>query len=242
MPPPRPGEVLIVIPAYNEELSLPDTLAEVRRECPWADVVVINDGSADDTARITESLGYPVLSLPFNLGIGGAVQTGFQYALRGKHRVVVQVDADGQHPADAVLLLIKPVLDGACDVSVGSRFLEKRMYRQTFWRALGIWILARLISLIARKRITDPTSGFRAYSRDVVTKLALDYPYDYPEPEALVHLSRNGFRMLEIPVWMRPRRQGVSSIAPVSAKYMLKVVLAILLSLLRPRDPRAQGS
>lgn len=233
---------LLVIPAYNEERSIATTLAELRRECSWAAVLVVNDGSRDETARIARSLGVRVLSLPFNLGIGGAVQTGFQYAVQHGYDVIVQVDADGQHVPGEVARLIGPVVHGTADVVVGSRFLEGRLYRQTPGRALGIAILARLIHLIVGRRFTDPTSGFRAYSRGAVLALAEEYPYDYPEPEALVYLSRRRFRILEIPVHMRPRRDGVSSIGfLVSVKYMFKVTLAIVLSAFRPARPGVGG-
>lgn len=234
---PLQHRVLIVVPAYNEERCLPLTLAEISKECPWADVVVINDGSRDATVAAAAAFGYPVLSLPFNLGIGGAVQTGFQFAVRNGYDVVVQLDADGQHPPRAVRELVQPVIDGTCDVVIGSRFLKEGAYRQTVLRLLGIGILARLISGILRQRITDPTSGFRAYSREAVRDLAADYPYDYPEPEALLYLHRRKYRLHEIPVRMRARQDGVSSIGlAMGGKYMFKVVLAILASLLRPLE------
>lgn len=227
--------VLIVVPAYNEERCITRTLAEISEECPWADVVVVNDGSRDATGKAAAAFGYPVLSLPFNLGIGGAVQTGFQFAVRNGYSVVVQLDADGQHPARAVRGLIQPVLDGTCDVVIGSRFLEHGAYRQTVSRLIGIRILATLISRIIRQPITDPTSGFRAYSRDTVRHLATEYPYDYPEPETLVYLGRRSYRLCEVAVRMRPRRDGVSSIGlAVGGKYMFKVLVAILVSVLRP--------
>jgi glycosyltransferase involved in cell wall biosynthesis len=229
----------VVVPAYNEEAALPETLVELRRDCPWADVVVVNDGSADGTEAVAGAFGCRVISLPFNLGIGGAVQTGFQFAAAAGYRVVVQVDADGQHVPGEVGALVAPVLAGACDVAIGSRFLVKGSYRQTFWRSVGIRLLARVISILTRSRVTDPTSGFRAYSREAVAHLATDYPYDYPEPEALIILSRNRFRICEMPVPMRARRDGTSSIgAAVGAKYMFKVLLAIGISMLRPRGPR----
>lgn len=226
--------VLLVLPAYNEERSLPVILAEVRRECPWADVVIVNDGSRDDTELVAQASGYQVLSLPFNLGIGGAVQTGFKYAAAKDYDVVVQVDADGQHLPGEVEKLIAPVLDGRCDVAIGSRFLEDGAYRAGFFRTLGIRLLARIISMIVRKRITDPTSGFRAYGPAALASVAHDYPYDYPEPEALVTLSRRGLHIVEVPARMRARLDGISSIGlTVSIKYMFKVLLAIGLSLLR---------
>jgi glycosyltransferase involved in cell wall biosynthesis len=233
---PAPGEVLVVVPAYNEERSLPATLLELRRDCPWADAVIVDDGSGDGTRAAAAALGYRVLALPFNLGIGGAVQTGFQYAVGRGYRAVVQVDADGQHPPAEILRIVRPVLAGECDVAVGSRFLSPGGYRQTLWRRAGIAILAGVVSVATGRRVTDPTSGFRAYSPAAVGFLARDYPYDYPEPEALVALHRAGLRVVEVPVAMRPRRDGASSIgAVVGARYMFKVLLAIGVSLLRAR-------
>lgn len=238
---PAAGQVLVVVPAYNEEAALPETLAELRRDCPWADVVVIDDGSRDATRAVAEYHGYRVISLPFNLGIGGAVQTGFRFAASAGYRVVVQVDADGQHVPAEVATLVAPVMAGTCDVAIGSRFLIKGSYRQTFWRSVGIGLLARVISTLTRRRVTDPTSGFRAYSHAAIEHLAGEYPYDYPEPEALIILSRNGFSICELPVPMRARRDGTSSIgAAVGAKYMFKVLLAIGISMLRPRGSRAR--
>jgi hypothetical protein len=232
--PPGKGEVLIVVPAFNEAESIATTLGEIARECPWADVVVINDGSWDATAAIAGRFGYPVLSLPFNLGIGGAVQTGFQYAMLHDYVVVVQVDGDGQHPAGEVARLAAGVLSGENDILIGSRFLTPGAYQQTFWRGLGGRILARFISVVTRRRITDPTSGLRAYSREAVSYLAREYPYDYPEPEVLVYLGRKGFRVSEIAVGMRARRAGASSLSALGpAKYMFKTMLAIGLSALR---------
>jgi len=237
---PRAGQVLIVVPAFNEEASIAGTLAQIREHCPWADAVVIDDGSRDGTAREAAPFGFPVVRLPFNLGIGGAVQTGFLFALGKGYAAVVQVDGDGQHPPGAIAQVAAPVLAGTADVVVGSRFLPGGAYDQGFARALGGRILSRLVSAALRRRLVDTTSGFRAYSAAVVRHLAEDYPYDYPEPEVLVSLGRCGFRIAEIPVSMHPRRDGVSSIGlGVSVKYMMKVPLAILLTLLRPRGARA---
>ena len=232
--------IWVVLPAFNEEASIAGTLAQIREHCPWADAVVIDDGSRDGTAREAAPFGFPVVRLPFNLGIGGAVQTGFLFALGKGYAAVVQVDGDGQHPPGAIAQVAAPVLAGTADVVVGSRFLPGGAYDQGFARALGGRILSRLVSAALRRRLVDTTSGFRAYSAAVVRHLAEDYPYDYPEPEVLVSLGRRGFRIAEIPVSMHPRRDGVSSIGlGVSVKYMMKVPLAILLTLLRPRGARA---
>ena len=227
-------EVLVVVPAFNEERSLPVTLRNLIEHCPFADVLVIDDGSRDRTAELAIDAGCHVLSLPFNLGVGGAVQTGFAYAAQRHYSVVVQLDADGQHPSDEVEVLARRVLEGACDVAIGSRFLGQGGYRPTRSRALGIRLLARLVSVIVRQPVTDPTSGFRAYNADAVRDLAREYPYDYPEPEALIWLARWSYRIEELPVNMLPRYDGRSSItAWISAKYMFKVVLAIAVSAMR---------
>ncbi len=236
------NEVLVIVPAYNEERSLPMVLDELREHCAWTDVIVVNDGSSDATAEVAARGGAEVLTLAFNLGIGGAVQTGFLYAASRGYAAVVQVDADGQHPAAFVRRLVEPVLSGACDVTLGSRFLGQSSYRQTFWRARGIGILSRLISVLVHQPITDPTSGFRAYNREAAAYLAQEYPYDYPEPEALVALSHRHFRIKEISVDMRPRYDGVSSIGTwIGGKYMFKVTLAVGLSMLRSDKSRPRS-
>lgn len=220
--------LLVVIPAYNEQDSLPSVIADLRAYCPWANIVVVNDGSADNTSRIARSLGASVLDLPYNLGIGGAVQTGLLFAAERGYDIAVQFDGDGQHRADQIPLLLAALEDPGCDVALGSRFLKPSSYRVPLGRRCGIAIFRFVNSLVLRKRITDNTSGFRAYNRRALTFLAREYPHDYPEPESVVTLSRHGFRVVEVPVSMRMRQGGHSSITFLrSIYYMFKVLLAI---------------
>jgi glycosyltransferase involved in cell wall biosynthesis len=224
-----------MIPALNEEDSIGKVIADIRQHAPWADIAVINDGSTDATQRIAEDCGVIVLPMPYNVGIGSAVQTGFLYAARMGYQVAVQNDGDGQHSPAEIPLLVNALLETNSDVLIGSRYIEDRGYITPAARRVGIVILARIISFIIRQRVTDPTSGFRASNRRTLEYCAHDYPYDYPEPEAVVLLHRAGLRVCEIPVTMNPRYGGQSSITPLkSGYYMVKVILAILIGLLRP--------
>ncbi len=227
---------LIIVPAYNEEASLRAVLQELRETAPQFDVVVVNDGSDDATSEIARSLGTPVLDLCFNLGIGGAVQTGFKYALTQGYDAAVQVDSDGQFPPDRIASLVSLVLHEGWDMVIGSRYLAESGYEGSRLRRFGNFLLSKLAGLFSRQRVTDATSGFRAYSRKALTYLASYYPPDYPEPESIVFLARQGLRIREEPVTMRPRRGGVSSIGglrPLS--YMTKVSLALSMNALKER-------
>ncbi len=236
-----PSRVLIIIPAYNEEESLGRVLRKTREAMPEADIIVINDGSTDATPHIAEGYGAVVLSLPFNLGIGSAMQAGFMYARERSYHVAVQVDGDGQHDPGEIPQLICALETTNADVVIGSRYIEDRGYITPWPRRLGIVVLSALITIFIGKRITDPTSGFRALSRRAIDFCAVDYPFDYPEPESVVLFTRAGLRVLEIPVTMNPRYGGQSSITPLrSAYYMIKVILAIIIDLLRER-PQAPG-
>ena len=227
--------VLVIVPAYNEAANIQDVVCSIRREFPVADIVVVNDGSADDTARLAEEAGAMVLRLPYNLGIGGAMQTGYQFANERKYDVAIQVDGDGQHDPAYLPVLLAPLEDDRADLVIGSRFVGPSMFRSSFARKLGIKWFATLISLLTGQRVTDTTSGFRAADRTVIEFFAGAYPQDYPEPEAIVIAHRAGFRIQEVPVEMRERQGGRSSINPWrSLYYMVKVTLAILLSVFRP--------
>ncbi|MBI2954902.1 MAG: glycosyltransferase family 2 protein [Chloroflexi bacterium] len=227
-------KALIIVPAFNEEDSLDPLLQEIRMEIPEFDIVVVDDGSTDRTGEIARRHTAHVIQLPFNLGIGGAVQTGFRFARSGSYQIAIQVDGDGQHPPRQIMDLVKPVLDGEADVTIGSRFLGNSGYRPPFKRSVGIAVFRILNSLLLRRPITDCTSGFRAYNRRTIVFLADNYPIDYPEPESVVTLARAGFRIKEIPVDMRVRQGGRSSISGFgSAYYMVKVVLAILMEMSR---------
>lgn len=233
-----PVKVLIIIPAFNEAVNIGRVLDDIKAHAPDHDVIVVDDGSTDSTADAALKCNADVLRLPYNLGIGGAMQAGYKYAERHGHEIAVQFDGDGQHRADQLEALISPVMKGEADLAIGSRFLGEKTYRAQFARLLGIKILSRVISLFVGRRITDPTSGFRAANRKVMAFFGGNYPEDYPEPETVVLLHRAGFRMTEVPVRMRERLSGLSSITALKAfYYMIKVLLAIMIDMLK-RVPR----
>ena len=222
---------LAIVPAYNESESIAIVVTDLRDNVPGCDIVVVDDHSTDDTSARVRSSGAGLLRLPFNLGIGGAVQTGFRYARRCGYRFAFQFDGDGQHPADHVPLLLAPLERGEADVVIGSRFLEGKGFQSTALRRIGIRIFEALNRITSGHRITDTTSGFRAYNDRAISFLADNYPSDYPEVEAITLLARNGFRIVEVPVVMRDRQGGVSSIGTArSLYYMAKVTLAALIS------------
>jgi glycosyltransferase involved in cell wall biosynthesis len=231
---PHDLRLLIIIPAYNEEESLGRVIRRVQGIHPEADIVVINDGSTDATPEIAGGHGATVLSLPYNLGIGSAMQTGFLFARDRIYDVAVQVDGDGQHDPREIRELLDTLVNTDADVVIGSRYIEDRGYITPKLRRSGIVILAGMISLITGQPITDPTSGFRALNRRAIDFCAVEYPFDYPEPESVVTFRRAGLKIREIPVTMNPRYGGQSSITPFrSAYYMVKVIMSILISLLR---------
>jgi hypothetical protein len=232
---------LIIIPALNEEKNLPIVVNSIRESCPDFHIVVIDDGSTDNTKAVAERLGCDVVSLPFNLGIGAAVQTGFLFAKEHGYDIAVQVDADGQHLPEEIGKLIEPIRKDELDVVIGSRYVTTTNYDTPFFRRLGMIILSAVNSLILGKKVTDTTSGFRAYNRKAIHFLAENYPDDYPEPEAIVLLARNGFRIGEVAVSMRKRVTGSSSITPVrSIYYMIKVLLAIFVDIFRKKEIREE--
>ncbi len=228
-------KILIIIPALNEEGSIQRVINSVRQQIPQADVLVMNDGSSDETGACAEAAGAMVLHMPYNVGIGASVQAGFQFADKQGYDIVVRNDGDGQHDAAEITLMMSVLASGEADIVIGSRYIENRGYVGSPMRRLGSLILANLISLIVHQPITDPTSGFIVCNRKAIHLCALLYPHDYPEPESIVLLYRAGVRLREIPVTMQPRLAGQSSITTLrSAYYMLKVILAILVDLLRP--------
>jgi hypothetical protein len=231
------GKVLIIVPAYNEAGSIRPTVEEIRRGAPDMDVVVIDDGSSDATRAEALQAGARVVSLPFNLGIGGAVQTGFRFAAANGYDAAVQMDGDGQHDIAFLGALLRPVLDGKTDIAVGSRFIPPFLgYRSSWVRRAGIHFFAALTSLLTGCRVTDPTSGFRAFSRRAVAVFARDYPQDFPEPESIVIARKTGLGLVEVPVRMRKRLAGHSSIRYLKTLYyMVKVTCAILIHTIRAR-------
>jgi glycosyltransferase involved in cell wall biosynthesis len=231
-------KVLVIVPAYNEEEAIGKVIDDLHTHVPDFDVLVVSDGSCDNTARIAKEKGALVVELPTNLGIGGAVQTGLKYAHRYGYDVAIQFDGDGQHLASEIDKLLGPLREGRADAVIGSRFLpgQKSSFQSTIGRRIGIWFFELLNSLLIRQWITDNTSGFRAYNKDVIDFMVYNYPTDYPEPEAVILLGRNRFRIVEVPVEMRERMGGSSSIFGWrSAYYMIKVTLAIIMTALRYR-------
>jgi glycosyltransferase involved in cell wall biosynthesis len=230
---------LVIIPAYNEALSLPSVIASVREALPSWDVCVVDDGSVDSTARVAAARGALVLRSPINLGIGGAVQTGYLWARDHGYDVAVQIDGDGQHDPSFVEAAVAPIFEGRADVVVGSRFLGDGDFRSTGLRRAGICYLSWFLRLRCGARVTDPTSGFRATGRRAIELFARDYPSDYPEPEAIALTQRHGLTMAEVGVRVRDRRHGASSInAWRTLYYLIKVSVALLL--LPPAIPAAE--
>lgn len=231
--------ILAVVPALNEERVIAKVVDEIRAADPRLDVVVVDDASIDETANIARSRGATVLSLPFNVGIGGAVQTGFKYALEHGYQLAVRLDGDGQHDASEIPKLLAPMENGEANLVIGSRFAEAGgSYRPPFARRIGIRIFARLVSLLGGQRVSDTTSGFLALDRRGIALFAREYPHDYPEVEATLVALRSGLRLTHVQVEMRERESGRSSITFVrSLYYIVKVMLALLVSSLR-RYPR----
>jgi len=223
--------ILAIVPALNEVENIGHVVEELTNTSLWLDVLVIDDGSTDQTAAVARAHGAKVISLPVNLGIGGAVQTGFLYAMRNHYDVALQVDGDGQHRAEEIKKLVNPVLLGTTDVTIGSRFLSKTSYVSAWSRRFGIYLLSKTIQSVVHKTYTDPTSGFRAYNQKALRIVSTHYSTDYPEPDSIVTLVKNGLRVTEISVEMDARMSGRSSITPFkSGYYMFKVSLAIILN------------
>lgn len=225
---------LIIIPAYNESESIRSTVRNIFRDAPGFDYVIINDCSTDDTEKICRDEHFNYISLPINLGIGGAVQTGYWYACRNGYDVAVQVDGDGQHDVRFLDLMADTLCREGADMVIGSRFIEREGFQSSAMRRAGIAFFTALIRLLTGATVTDPTSGFRMVNRSTAELFARQYPRDYPEPESIVCLLRRGKKIVEVPVKMRERQGGVSSIRfSGSVYYMVKVSLAVLIERLR---------
>ena len=235
---------IAILPALNEERNIGRVLDELRALDPGLDIVVVSDGSTDRTAEVAAARGAHVIRLPFNIGIGGTVQTGFKYAWEEGYELAVRLDGDGQHDPGELRKLVAPVVAGEADLAVGSRFVESGGYRSSAARRIGIRILARVVSAIAQQRLTDTTSGFQACNRRAIGVYAVDLPHDYPEVEGIVMAIKHQIRLVEVPVTMREREHGRSSIGTLaSIYYMIKILLALFVDLFRrpvppPEDPR----
>lgn len=233
-------KTLIIIPAYNEEKNIENTVRRILElKDNNIDYIVINDGSSDNTLKVLEDNKFSFVNLSTNLGIGGAVQTGYKYALYNNYDIAIQFDGDGQHNAEYIEHLIKEIENGQ-DLVIGSRFIDNLDgFKSTKTRRAGITILSNLIKICTKKKITDPTSGFRAINREIIKLFSSDYPYDYPEPDTVVKVIKKNYKVKEIPVIMNERKTGKSSInIAKSIYYMLKVSLSIIISSLSNKEEK----
>lgn len=222
--------ILAVIPAYNEERNIQKVIRDIKHHNLDIDILVINDGSTDNTYREAKASGAMVINLPHNLGIGGAVQTGYIYANRSGYDVVIQVDGDGQHDPKDLMKLVEVIQSDQADLVIGSRFLEETNYKSSLMRGIGIRFFSKLVSLLCGTSYYDTTSGYRAANRNVIDLFSAYYPKDYPEVETIVYAYRKGIRVKEVPVDMKKRQGGKSSITPLkSIYYLFKVTIALIL-------------
>ena len=225
---------LVIIPAFNESGSILRAVQDIKEHAPGFDYVVINDCSTDDTLKVCQENGLNHVNLSVNLGIGGAVQTGYLYGCQNHYDLAVQFDGDGQHDAAYLEQMAEELVRTDSDMVIGSRFIEKEGFQSSGLRRVGIRYFSTLIRLLTGTRVTDPTSGMRMVNRDVMRIYAENYPKDYPEPESVVAILREKKKVTELPVVMREREEGTSSIAgPKSVYYMIKVTLAIFMEILR---------
>ena len=225
-------KVLLIIPAYNEQENILSTVKKIEDYSKEIDYIVINDGSTDNTEKILNENKINHIKLVNNLGIGGAVQTGYKYAYENNYNIAIQFDGDGQHDVNFIPQICEPLINGQADMCIGTRYLDKSAskFQSTFMRRLGAKIITIFIRIFTGKKITDPTSGFRAVNKNVIEEFSKNYPTEYPEPESTVSLLVNGYRVQEAPVSMNERSGGVSSIRFFkTVDYMIKVVLAIII-------------
>lgn len=231
------ADTLVIIPAFNEEPGIAELIARIRKVAPGFDILVINDGSKDKTAAAAASAGAIVLSHCFNMGYGVAIQTGYKFAYDKGYRFLVQIDGDGQHDPGFISQLLDPVKSGSVDFVLGSRFLWFDSYRPSFSRRLGILFFRKMVTVIIGREITDPTSGYQAFNREVMKFFTTDiFPCDYPDADMLITLNLAGFRIKEIPVRMFANPTGKTMHSGAKPLYyMMKMCLSILVTLLRNR-------
>jgi len=232
------SDTLVIIPAYNEEDGIASVIAEIREQTPDIDVLVINDGSSDRTVKVASEAGAIVLSHNFNMGYGVTIQTGYKFAYEKGYKYIIQIDADGQHDPSFMSQLLEPVIKGNVDFTLGSRFLWHDSYRPSFSRRLGILFFRKLVTVIIGREITDPTSGYQAFNRDVIKFFTTDiFPYDYPDADMLITLNLAGFRVREVPVRMFANPTGKTMHSGAKPLYyMVKMCLSIFVTLLRNRQ------
>lgn len=222
-------KILVIIPCYNEQESIERVVANLKEHAPFADYLIVNDCSRDNTENILRQNKMNYINNPVNLGIGGGVQAGYLYAKQNGYDIAVQMDGDGQHDPRYLADVCQPVIDGAVDMAIGSRFIKKEGFQSSFMRRLGINIISTLIKVLTGKKVYDVTSGYRACNRRLIEFFADNYADDYPEPEAIMNCVMNGYSVGEVPVVMVERQGGVSSIRSFkSAYYMIKVCLALV--------------
>lgn len=243
MIPPQP-HILVIVPCYNEQGAIANVVRELiavrNRENYQLDILVVNDCSTDGSLSIVRKLPCSYLNLPVNLGIGGAMHSGYRYAYQKGYDIAVQMDGDGQHPANELPTVLQPIFQQEADVSIGSRFISKEGFQSSFTRRLGIQYFRWLNQLLIGKTVYDSTSGFRAFNRRTIAIVNSYYPDEYPEPESIVQFGLQGLRIKEVPVRMRNREEGVSSINTSRAfYYMLKVSLGIVFMYFRLVNKRS---
>ena len=227
---------LIIVPAYNEEKNIKNVINNINENAKDYDYIIINDCSTDNTEKVCKENNFKYISLPKNLGIGGAVQTGYKYAKENNYDIAIQFDGDGQHDTEYLDLLVKQIENGA-NMSIGSRYIDKEGFQSTYIRRLGKNIISFIIKILCRKKVTDPTSGFRACDRKIIEMFARNYPDEYPEPETIIKILTNKYVLVEVPVKMHERQGGKSSITPIkSLKYMIKVIISMFFARLDGKE------
>ena len=230
--------ILVIVPVYNESANILFALDDLKQHVPEVDLLVVNDASTDDTALIAGKNGVKVLSLPINLGVGGAMKLGYIFACQNNYDIAVQFDGDAQHRADQIIDLLKPIKDGQVDLVVGSRILHGTSFKFHPLRFFGSRILSVLVSLIIAQKVTDPTSGFRAASRKMIGFFAEHYPQTYlaDTTEALAWAGRHGMKIIEVPTSMRQRQAGKSAAGNITGMgHMIRIVLALLVDSIKPK-------
>ncbi len=227
-------KILVIIPCYNEQDNINKVVRNLKAANSEVDYVIVNDCSTDDSAKICDSNGLNYVSFPFNLGIGGSVQCGYQYAVEHGYDIAVQMDGDGQHNPEYLENILEPIKSGKADMCIGSRFITKEGFQSSKLRRLGIGIISFVIFILTGKRVKDVTSGFRACSKKLVEFYSKEYAQDFPEPEAILSAVKNKFTVVEVPVVMEERFAGISSINALKSPYfMVKVILSLIVGWLK---------